>query len=224
MSFEHPPEAVARVPESVRELLPEVAPRRLALTLTLLDQRLPDVVACAEAVNRRHNTSAILRSAEAFGVHEAHLVAGNFKPSAGAAKGAERWLELHFHRTVEELTAALKPRGFRLFIADFVDGAVAPEEVPVDRPVALLFGSELRGVSPAARAVADGAVRIPTVGVTQSLNVSAAASIVLHAVCRRAREAGPVGVRGPAREAFLERFIRREAARKRSTEQLFAEE
>ena len=68
MSFEHPPEMIARVPESVRDLLHEVAPRRLALTLNLLDQRLPQVIACAEAVNRRHNTSAILRSAEAFGV------------------------------------------------------------------------------------------------------------------------------------------------------------
>ena len=54
----------------------------------MLARRLSGVVVVAEAVRRRHNTSAILRSCEAFGVHEVHLVTGTFRPSKGAARGA----------------------------------------------------------------------------------------------------------------------------------------
>jgi len=191
--------------------------------MSLMDVRLPGVVAAAEAVHRRHNTSAILRSAEAFGVHEARLVAHRFTPARGASKGADRWLELYKHADVTEMMAALKPRGFRLYVADIDPRAVPPEEVPVDQPVALLFGSELTGVSDEARAAADGVVFIPTVGVTQSLNVSAAAAIVMRTVCMRARAAGPVGIHGEARERFLERFVREEASRKKSADHLFAD-
>lgn len=222
MSFTHPPEVLARLPEAVRHLAPDVSPRRLERVFRLVRDRLPGVVAAAEAVHRRHNTSAILRSAEAFGVHEAHLVARHFKAAKGAAKGAERWLKLRTQPDVGAMMAELRPRGFRLYVADIDPGAVPPEQVPVDRPVALLFGSELTGVSPEARAAADGVVFIPTVGVTQSLNVSAAAAVVLRAVCMRARAAGPVGLDGPERDAFIERFVRRESARRKSTDHLLS--
>ena len=220
MRFTHPPEVLSRLPESVRHLASDVSPRRLERVLRLAAERLPGVVVAAEAVHRRHNTSAILRSAEAFGVHEAHLVARRFRAARGAAKGAERWLKLSVQPDVHALMAALRPRGFRLYVADIDPGAVPPEQVPVDRPVALLFGSELAGVSPEARDAADGVVSIPTVGVTQSLNVSAAAAIVLRAVCMRARAAGPVGLPPPARDAFIERFVRRESARKKSVDHM----
>ncbi|MDP6932052.1 MAG: TrmH family RNA methyltransferase, partial [Myxococcota bacterium] len=70
--------------------------RRQRLEQTL-EQRLGSVVVVAEAVHRRHNTSAILRSAEAFGLHEVHLVANSFRPSKGAARGSEKWLDIHRH-------------------------------------------------------------------------------------------------------------------------------
>jgi len=221
MRYEHPPETLARLPEAVRSLASEVAPRRLERAMTLLTHRLPNVVAAAEAVHRRHNTSAILRSAEAFGVHEARLVAHTFKPARGASKGADRWLELTRHDDVASMMATLRPRGFRLYVADIDPAAVAPEEVPVDTPIVLLFGSELTGVSDEAKAAADGVVFIPTMGVTQSLNVSAAAAIVLRAVCMNARATGTVGITGEARDRFLERFVREEAARKKSSDHLF---
>ena len=53
----------------------------------MLAGRLGSVVVILEAVHRRHNASAILRSCECFGVHEVHLVTKGFKPSKGAARG-----------------------------------------------------------------------------------------------------------------------------------------
>jgi tRNA (guanosine-2'-O-)-methyltransferase len=119
------------------------------------------VVAVAEAVHRRHNMSAILRSCESFGVHEVHLVADGFTPSPGAARGAERWVRCRNFSTVGASLDELEARGFQIYAADFAPPRWTPEEVPVDRPIAVVFGTEAAGVSAAARARAVGSITIP---------------------------------------------------------------
>ena len=166
-----------------------VYPARIERLRGALRRRLSSVVTIAEAVHRRHNTSAILRSCEAFGVHEVHLVTGEFRASKGAARGAERWLDIHHHREVEPCIAALQARGFSVYVADLTDEAHTPDTLPLDGPVAVLFGSEFEGVSDAARAAADGAVCVPMRGLTESLNVSVAAACLLQRVTERRRAA-----------------------------------
>ena len=166
---------------------PTLAELRRARIDAVLDRRIQSVVVVVEAVRRRHNTSAILRTAEAFGLHEVHLVTGGFHPSRGAARGAERWLDLHRHDTTRGCLEALKARGFQVWVADPTDEAVLPAQIPVDGPVALLFGSELVGVSDEARALADGTVALPMRGLTASLNVSSAAACLILDVAERRR-------------------------------------
>lgn len=213
-----------RLPEELRELARDTADRRIALCLDLMDRRIPDITVVLEAVRRRHNVSAILRSSEAFGLHEAHLVTNTFRPSVGSAKGAERWLELQLHDSPATCFEHLRARGYRIYVADFAEDALSPEEVPVDGPVAVLFGTELTGVSAEARALADGVVTIPMTGVTQSLNVAAAASVTLYTLTQRRRAARAVGIQGQRRWSFVQRFLEREARRKRSSIQLFQEQ
>ena len=206
-----------RLPADLRLLAQGVTTRRLGRLLEVLDVRIGGLAVVAEAVHRRHNVSAILRSAEAFGLHEAHLVCNEFKPVKSTAKGAQRWLDLQLHGTTQDCVAALRARGHRLYVCDLTDAAVAPEQVPVDQPVALLFGGELTGVSPVARDLCDGVVKLPMVGVTQSLNVSVAAAIILQIVARRRAEVVGHGSLGAEqRRAFLERFLTEEAQRKKA--------
>ena len=145
------------------------------------------MVPVLEAVNRRHNSSAILRSAECFGCHEVHMVTGRFKPAKGAARGSERWLELHRHQDLADCARALKQRGFSIYVADLSLDAMDPEQVPVDSPLAVVFGSELEGVSDEARSVADGLITVPMQGLTESLNVSVAAACILQRLTARRR-------------------------------------
>jgi len=211
-----------RLPEDLRELGVGIRPQRLELCLNLLDSRLASVVLVADAVHRRHNVSAMLRSAEAFGIHEAHLVTPVFHPSKGAAKGSERWMDIQLHDDTASCIAGLKARGFRVYVADLDEQALSPMELPVDEPVALLFGGELMGVSDVAKDLADGAVCVPMRGVTQSLNVSVAAAVVLHTVCENRRNtAGALGISGESRHAFLERFLHRERRRKAAYRALY---
>jgi tRNA (guanosine-2'-O-)-methyltransferase len=170
-----------------------VRPERLQRLRDALEGRLGVVHVAVEALHHRHNISAILRTCDAMGVHRVHLVEGHFKPSKGAARGAERWLDLHHHASPEAGIAAIRDAGCALWVADLADDAVPPEAVPVsvDRPVCLWFGAELVGVSEPARQAADGVVTIPMRGLAQSLNVSVAAALTLRAVAERARALGP---------------------------------
>lgn len=181
-----------------------------------LKQRLGSVIVVLEAVHRRHNVSAMLRSAEAFGVHEVHMVTGPFRPSKGAARGAERWLELNRHDDTAACLQALKDRGFRVVVADLADDAWTPDTVPVDRPLAVLFGSEHAGVSDVARAMADGAVIVPMRGLTESLNVSVAAACALQRITERRRDVVGGGDLSPARQqAFFDAWVAAEEEAKR---------
>ncbi len=164
-----------------------VTPERIARVTGALVERMGSVVAVAESVRRRHNVSALLRTCEAFGVHEVHLVTHGFRASKGAARGAERWVNRRTFETVEGSVADLRARGFAIYVADILPGAFTPESLPIDKPLAILFGSEARGVSASARALADGAVFIPMRGLTESLNVSVSASIILRTIVDRRR-------------------------------------
>lgn len=189
---------------------------RQARVRAALAQRLGSVVVVAEAINRRHNTSAILRSAECFGVHEVHLVTGGFRASKGAARGAERWLELVRHDAIEPCVAGLKARGFTFLVGDLSAEAWSPDTVPIEGPIAVLFGSEMSGVSDAARALADGVLCVPMRGLTESLNVSVAAACTLQRLCERRRDHVGGGDLAPARQqAFYDAWLARESAAER---------
>jgi tRNA (guanosine-2'-O-)-methyltransferase len=155
-----------------------------------LHERLDRVAVAIEALHHRHNVSAVMRTADALGIHRVHLVEGHFKPSKGAARGAERWLEIHQHANATEAIAAIRGAGYELWVADLGEGAVTPPEVPVDRRICLWFGAELVGVSAEVRAAADGVVCIPMRGFAQSLNVSVSAGMILANVAERARTEG----------------------------------
>lgn len=203
-------EAVRRIPAALLPMLEGVRPRRVARMVEVLEQRMGSVVLVAEAVRRRHNVSALLRTADAFGLHEVQLVAGDFQPSRGAARGSERWLRIRHQPDTATCIAELHARGFRVIAADLAPGAVTPEEIPVDRPVALLFGSELAGISATARARADGFVIIPMAGFVESLNVSVAAAITTRIVAARRRALVGADLDEADRTAALQEWLERE--------------
>ena len=181
-----------------------------------LSQRMGSVVAVMEAIHRRHNASAIIRSCEAFGVHECHMVTGRFRPSKGASRGAERWLDLHRHVELGPCVAQLRERGFKIYVADLAEDAHTPDTGPVEGPLAVIFGAELVGLSDEARALADGAIQVPMRGLTESLNVAAAAACTLFRVAERRRaEVGGGDLSTAVQAEFLSRWVAREEASRR---------
>ncbi len=196
--------------------------RRTERMASVLGRRLGHVRCAIEGLYHAHNIAAVLRTCDALGVHHAHLVQGHFQPGRKAARGAERWLDIHLHEDADAAIAELRAAGCSVWVADLDEHALPPEEVPLDRPVCLWFGAELVGVSEAARAAADGVVCIPMRGFSQSLNVSVAAAMALRPVAERARatigEAAllPVEERAAVWDAWMERerAMRRGIARR----------
>lgn len=148
-------------------------------------QRTLSVVPVLDNLADPHNASAILRSCDAFGVHEVHLVANErrFLGSHKVTRGTDRWLELVDHDGPKEAADALHARGYALFVAS-MEGEHTPESLAAFPKVAVVFGNERRGVGESLRAHADGTYRVPMVGFVESLNVSVAAATTLYTLTR----------------------------------------
>ena len=181
-------------------------PKRLQRLQNALDKRIGSLAVVLEAVYLRHNLSAVLRTAEAFGIQDIHLVSAGQPIEHGVARGAEKWVSLHVYSSIDECITTLKQAGFALYAADLNPKAYTPETLPIHQKTAILFGTELAGISETARQLADGFIVIPMVGLTQSLNVSVAAACILSRLSTRHREAIGGGDLSAVRKSDLLNF------------------
>jgi tRNA (guanosine-2'-O-)-methyltransferase len=172
--------------EVIEEALsPLILPERLARFEAIARARLRSVVMVLESVIDPHNTAAVLRTSDAFGVGEIHLVDRGVRPlmAQRITKGCDRWLDLHVHRDSTACAMGLRARGYEVFVAD-VRATMTLDEVAARPNVAMVFGNEHEGASAEMRAASSGTFTIPMRGMVESLNVSVAAGIALHAVTR----------------------------------------
>lgn len=169
----------------VEVLSPLVTPARLERFRAVLARRTRSLIPVLDGLSDPHNGAAVLRSADAFGCHEVHVVDGRFPfaVSHRVSRGTHRWLELARHATAEACCDALSARGYRIFVAA-MDGTVTPEELSRVPRAAVVFGNEHKGVSDAFRERAAGVYRIPMEGFVESLNVSVASAITLYVASR----------------------------------------
>jgi len=174
-------------------------------------QRTRTLTVVLEAFCDPQNVNAVLRTCEAFGVQEIHVVEGVMKPydrNKKISQNADKWLDVVRWKGTRECLEHLKARGFAVY-ATHVDETARPlDRLSFAGPVALVFGNENRGVSAEALSLADVAYAIPMRGLVQSLNVSVAAAVSLaRAVERREAERGRHGDLDEADAAALrERF------------------
>lgn len=163
--------------------------RRLHRIIETAEKRLASVTVVLENLVDGHNASAVVRTAEGFGLDAVSVVEqpNRFSPAKSIVRGADRWLQIHRHRGLTHCLAQLNASGFVTCAADVGEGCLALEELPVDVPIALIFGSEHDGLSKRAKALADIRFTIPMQGFTGSFNVSVSAAVALHDITRRRR-------------------------------------
>lgn len=179
-------------------------PERFARLKEVLDRRQPDLTVLMEGVHKPHNFSAVLRSCDAVGVLEAHVVPaeGGFDVHRATSAGTAKWIGVHRHENLEAALGALRGAGFSLVAAHPDPAAEDYRALDFTRPLAILVGAELHGVSPEALAEADRLVRIPMEGMVRSLNVSVAAALLLYEARRQREGAGMYGVSRLAPERY----------------------
>lgn len=186
-------------------------PERKARIDEVVSRRTRTLVVVMEAFCDPQNVNAVLRTCDSFGVQEVHVVEGpmkGFDRNKKISQNADKWLDVTRWTSTRECLAALKGRGFAIYVTWLGEGTVGLRDLDFAGPVALVFGNESRGVSDDALALADARYAIPMRGFSQSLNVSVAAAVSLaRAVDRREAQRGTHGdLPEVEAEALRERF------------------
>jgi len=167
-------------------------PDRATRLDAVLARRQPDLTVFAENLHKPRNFSAIVRSCDAVGINEMHVLPGEneVRTHWKTSQGAEKWISIRAHNSIEAACSYLKTRGFQLVAAHLGTAAIDYHEVDYTQPTALVLGTELFGISDATLAFVDRQIKIPMMGVSQSLNVSVACAVVLYEAQRQRQLAG----------------------------------
>ncbi|ANS45440.1 tRNA (guanosine(18)-2'-O)-methyltransferase [Serratia inhibens PRI-2C] len=158
----------------------------------MLATRQPDLTVCLEQVHKPHNVSAIIRTADAVGVHQVHAVwpTSRMRTLVSSAAGSNSWVNVKTHRTISDAVTHLKDQGMQILATHLSTRAVDFREVDYTRPTCVLLGQEKTGITEEALALADQDIIIPMIGMVQSLNVSVASALILYEAQRQRHNAG----------------------------------
>ena len=148
----------------------------------VLTQRTKYITVAIEDVFQLHNTSAVVRSCEVFGVQEAHVIESRFgkRLDEKIAMGAQKWVDVHTYASSVECINGLKKKGYRIIATSPHNDSCLLDEFKFEGKTALFFGTEKEGLSKEVLKAADGYLKIPMVGFTESLNISVSAAIILQ--------------------------------------------
>lgn len=155
----------------------------------VLKARQADLTLCLEEVHKPNNVSAVIRTADATGIHKIHAVWPNeMRTLSHTSAGARNWVDVETHDSIDEAIAELKAQGMQVLVTNLSETAVDFRDIDYTKPTAIILGSEKVGASEQAKKLADQDIIVPMVGMVQSLNVSVASAVILYEA-QRQREA-----------------------------------
>lgn len=166
--------------------------QRFARIQAMLALRQHDLTVCMEQVHKPHNVSAVIRTADAVGIHEVHAVwpGQRMRTMASASAGSNSWVKVITHRNIADAVAHLKNQKMQILATHLSDKAVDFREIDYTRPTCILMGQEKTGITDEALTLADKEIIIPMAGMVQSLNVSVASALILYEAQRQRQNAG----------------------------------
>lgn len=176
-------------PDYLNYLEEFITPNRKEGFLKVLQKRTKHFTVALEDVYQLHNTSAVMRSCEVFGIQELNVVEQRFgkKIDKEIAMGAEKWVDIHRFSNNQDCIDNLKARGYQIIATTPHENDCMLEDFDISKPSAIFFGTERHGLSEEVLAQADGFLKIPMVGFTESLNISVSAAIILQNISTRLR-------------------------------------
>lgn len=167
-----------------------ISKKRKRRFLEVLEERTKFVTVAIEDVFQMHNTSAVIRSCEIFGIQEAHVIEKRFGHSLDKeiAMGAEKWVDVHRYKNTQDCIENLKKEGYKIIATTPHSDDCLLDDFQVDEKMALFFGTERDGLSKEVLQQADGFLKIPMAGFTESFNISVSAAIILQNLTRKLKK------------------------------------
>ena len=146
-----------------------------------------------EDIFQPHNASAVVRTCDIFGVQDVHTIENKYtnKVSRHVAKGSQKWITSKRYKSDGNNTKIcldnLREKGFQVIATTPHNDSCLLQDFDITKKSAFVFGVEAEGVSEYVKEQADGFLKIPMVGFTESLNISVAAAIILQDVTTKLR-------------------------------------
>jgi tRNA (guanosine-2'-O-)-methyltransferase len=146
-----------------------------------------------EDIFQPHNSSAVIRSCDIFGVQDVHVIQNKYssKVSRHVAKGSQKWLDIKKYNqsatNTQDCLDTLRKDGYQIIATTPHNESCFLHEFDITKKSAFVFGVEKEGVSEYTMNQADGFLKIPMVGFTESLNISVAAAIILQEITTKLR-------------------------------------
>lgn len=172
-----------------------ITDRRKELFYKIIDSRTRYLTVVLEDIYQPQNASAVLRTCDCFGIQDIHVIENQneYTLNPDVTLGSDKWINLNINNTEENNTVStlskLKKEGYRIVATTPHTNDVNLEEFDLSRgKAALLFGTELRGLSETAMDMADEYLKIPMHGFTESFNISVSAAVILHHLSEKLRK------------------------------------
>ncbi len=189
--------------ELIEYFMQFISPERRKRLYEVLQERSRYLAVVLEDIYQPHNASAVLRSCDAFGIQDVHVIENrnSFRISDGVALGTGQWLDIHRWRdrdkdNTRKAVLSLKEEGYRIVATSPHTDDVNLEEFDLEAgKAAFLFGNELDGLSPEAMELADEYMKIPMHGFVESLNISVCCAVTLHHLSWKLRRSETCGWR-----------------------------
>ncbi|MDX1543004.1 MAG: RNA methyltransferase [Christiangramia sp.] len=174
--------------EKILEYLQDyLTPRRKALFEKVLQERTNHLCLVCQDVYQLHNTSAVVRSCDVFGIQNLHVIEEKFprRIDKEIAMGAQKWVDINRYNSARECIGSLRNKGYRIVATSPHDESLMLDDFDISTPAAIFFGTEKEGLSEEVMEEADATIKIPMVGFTESLNISVSAAIILHTLTQK---------------------------------------
>ena len=161
----------------------------------ILSKRTNHVTVVLEDLHKPHNANAVLRSCDGFGLQDVHIIENKneFDTEGTITLGAHRWLTLHRYNepqkdNVDVCFDELRKQGYKVIATTPHEQDVNIYDLDVCEKIALVFGTELDGISQNVIDKADGFAKIPMSGFSESFNISVSAAICMYELTKKIRQ------------------------------------
>ena len=175
--------------ELIEHLSGCITENRLSLFKQVLSERTRYITVVLEDIFQSHNASAVLRTCDCTGIQDVHIVEqrNEYEINRDVALGSDKRLSLNYYNegldNIANAVAELKRRGYRIVATSPHGEGTTPKTFDLEKgKAALMFGTELNGLTDRALELADEYMQIPMVGFTESFNISVSAAILLYAL------------------------------------------
>ncbi len=161
--------------------------RRKQLFEAVLQNRTNHFTVVTEDVYQLHNTSAVMRTCDVFGIQNLHIVEERLgkRIDKEIAMGAQKWVSLHRYAKTQDCIKTLRNKGYKIVATTPHNNATLLPNFDITQPAAFFFGKEREGLSDEVISQADSCLKIPMYGFTESLNISVSVAIILQNVTEK---------------------------------------